>query len=46
MLLLDGKLGEAPVKDPKFVLDIATGTGIWALDYGESRIPNYYTSRC
>lgn len=34
-LILDGKLGLAPVKNPKSALDIATGTGIWALQYGK-----------
>lgn len=34
-LILDGKLGLAPVKNPKNVLDVATGTGIWAIEYGE-----------
>ncbi|KAG9246445.1 S-adenosyl-L-methionine-dependent methyltransferase [Calycina marina] len=36
-VLLDGKLGLAPVPvdKPFHVLDIATGTGIWALDYAE-----------
>lgn len=32
--LLDGRLYLAPLQDPKFVLDIATGTGIWALEFG------------
>ncbi|KAI1867843.1 uncharacterized protein JN550_006650 [Neoarthrinium moseri] len=35
LLLLNGKLGNAPVKDPKFVLDLATGTGIWAMEYAQ-----------
>ncbi|KAK0610736.1 S-adenosyl-L-methionine-dependent methyltransferase [Immersiella caudata] len=34
-LLLDGKLHLAPVKDPKKVIDIGTGTGIWAIDFGD-----------
>ncbi|KAG9248808.1 S-adenosyl-L-methionine-dependent methyltransferase [Calycina marina] len=34
-LVLDGKLGLAPVDEPALVLDIATGTGIWALDFAE-----------
>ncbi|KAG5980002.1 hypothetical protein E4U55_004475, partial [Claviceps digitariae] len=29
----DGKLGLAPVIEPRQVLDIATGTGIWAFQY-------------
>lgn len=32
-ILLDKRLSVAPVQDPKHVLDVATGTGIWALDY-------------
>lgn len=37
-LTLDGKLFTAPI-DPKKtlrVLDVGTGTGIWAIDYGMS----------
>lgn len=33
-LILDGELGRAPVKNPVNVLDVATGTGIWAMQYG------------
>lgn len=37
-LLLDGNLAVAPLeKEPENVLDVATGTGIWALEYGEAR---------
>lgn len=32
--ILDGNLGHAPVRNPKNVLDVATGTGIWAMQYG------------
>ena len=32
---MDGKLYFAPVKAPKKVLDIGTGTGIWAMDFGD-----------
>jgi len=32
---LDGKLNLAPVSSPELVLDIGTGTGIWAIEYGE-----------
>ncbi|KND94603.1 hypothetical protein TOPH_01025 [Tolypocladium ophioglossoides CBS 100239] len=35
VLALDGQLGLAPVKSPKHALDIATGTGIWAIQYAE-----------
>ena len=33
-MLLKGKLGLAPIKDPQEVLDLGTGTGIWAIDFG------------
>lgn len=33
-LLLDGKLGLAPVENPRYALDIARGTGIWAIEFG------------
>jgi len=39
MLTLDGKLGLSPPNDkgasPSHVLDVGTGTGIWAVDYAE-----------
>jgi ribosomal protein L11 methylase PrmA len=34
-MLLKGELLRAPVKSPKRVLDLGTGTGIWAIDYAE-----------
>lgn len=35
-LLLDGKLAMAPFTEtPRYVLDIGTGTGIWAIQFGE-----------
>ncbi|KAK0624298.1 S-adenosyl-L-methionine-dependent methyltransferase [Immersiella caudata] len=35
-ILLDGKLYSAPIGDnPKRVLDIGTGTGIWAIDFAD-----------
>lgn len=34
-LLLGGDLHLAPIKDPKRVLDIGTGTGIWAIDFAD-----------
>ncbi|PHH89241.1 hypothetical protein CDD83_6432 [Cordyceps sp. RAO-2017] len=37
LMLLDGKLGLAPVKAPRRVLDVATGTGIWAIQYAEQQ---------
>ena len=35
MMTLDGKLTLAPISNPQNVLDIGTGTGIWATDFGE-----------
>jgi len=32
---LDGKLFTAPLEDPKRILDVGTGTGIWAMEMGE-----------
>lgn len=32
LLLLDGKLHLAPIENPQRILDIGTGTGIWAID--------------
>lgn len=34
-IILDGKLHLAPIKNPHKVLDIATGTGLWAIEFGE-----------
>ena len=34
-LALDGRLNLAPVSNPQWALDIGTGTGIWAIEYGE-----------
>lgn len=34
-LALNGKLNLAPVSNPQSVLDIGTGTGIWAVEFGE-----------
>jgi ubiquinone/menaquinone biosynthesis C-methylase UbiE len=35
-LVLDGKLFLSPLKDgPLRVLDIGTGTGIWAIEFGK-----------
>ncbi|TVY64307.1 putative methyltransferase tdiE, partial [Lachnellula suecica] len=34
-LTLDGRLQLAPVGNPQRVLDIGTGTGLWALEYAE-----------
>lgn len=36
LLALSGELYVAPaMKDPKRILDLGTGTGIWAIDIGE-----------
>lgn len=34
-MLLKGELCRAPIKNPARVLDIGTGTGIWAIDFAE-----------
>jgi SAM-dependent methyltransferase len=36
LLILDGKLYNAPLQAPRRVLDIGTGTGIWAIDFGDA----------
>lgn len=33
-LIQRGRLGLAPVQNPKNVVDVCTGTGIWATEYG------------
>jgi len=33
--LLGGKLYSAPLQNPQHVLDVGTGTGIWATDFAE-----------
>ena len=35
---MGGKLYWAPVQDPKRILDIGTGTGIWAMEVGRSHL--------
>ncbi|MCJ1256665.1 hypothetical protein MMC24_004489 [Lignoscripta atroalba] len=37
--MLKGKLFLAPIKDPKRILDIGTGTGIWAMEMGNDLSP-------
>jgi cyclopropane fatty-acyl-phospholipid synthase-like methyltransferase len=32
---LEGKLCLAPIEDPRRVLDVGTGTGIWAIDFAD-----------
>ena len=34
-LLLDGELYRAPLEDPHTILDVGTGTGIWAIDIAD-----------
>ncbi|KAL1962249.1 hypothetical protein VTN77DRAFT_9905 [Rasamsonia byssochlamydoides] len=34
-LILDGELFVAPVKQPQAILDLGTGTGIWAIDVAD-----------
>jgi hypothetical protein len=34
LLTLSGKLHLAPIRNPQNVLDIGTGTGIWAMEFG------------
>jgi ribosomal protein L11 methylase PrmA len=35
LLLLKGEIIKAPVKNPQKILDLGTGTGIWAIDAAE-----------
>jgi ubiquinone/menaquinone biosynthesis C-methylase UbiE len=35
LLIHHGKLNVAPVNSPARVLDVGTGTGIWAIEFGE-----------
>ncbi|MCJ1258421.1 hypothetical protein MMC24_006254 [Lignoscripta atroalba] len=35
LLTLDDKLFLAPIRDPKKVIDVGTGTGIWAQDFAD-----------
>jgi ubiquinone/menaquinone biosynthesis C-methylase UbiE len=35
LTLLDGKLALAPLEQPRNVLDLATGTGIWAIEFAK-----------
>jgi methylase of polypeptide subunit release factors len=34
-LILGGEIHTAPIKNPQSVLDIGTGTGIWAVEFAE-----------
>jgi methylase of polypeptide subunit release factors len=33
--LLQGELHKAPLKNPQRILDVGTGTGIWAIDMAD-----------
>lgn len=35
LMLLKGNLCAAPVKEPGRVLDLGTGTGLWAIEFAE-----------
>ncbi|KAK0641842.1 S-adenosylmethionine-dependent methyltransferase [Cercophora newfieldiana] len=35
LLMHDGKLNLAPIENPQAVLDVGTGTGIWAMDFAD-----------
>lgn len=37
-LVNDGKLFFAPIQDPKRILDVGTGSGIWPIELGTSRM--------
>ncbi|KAJ5834920.1 hypothetical protein N7447_000946 [Penicillium robsamsonii] len=39
LMILKGELCQAPVKDAKRVLDLGTGTGLWAIEYADTN-PN------
>lgn len=36
--LFDGRLALAPIRRPGRALDIGTGTGIWALEFGKLKL--------
>jgi ubiquinone/menaquinone biosynthesis C-methylase UbiE len=39
LLLCNGRLTFAPIISPKYILDVGTGTGIWAQDAAEYIFP-------
>lgn len=49
LAIMDRKLFLAPIKSPQRVIDLGTGTGIWAIDFGmlsilDHRIPTHDTA--
>lgn len=44
--LLSGKLHTAPLDNPQKVLDVGTGTGLWAIDFAEWGFLLTFTSDC
>ncbi|KAF2253092.1 S-adenosyl-L-methionine-dependent methyltransferase [Trematosphaeria pertusa] len=40
LLTLDHKLHLAPIKNPQRILDVGTGTGIWAIDMAADQYPS------
>ncbi|KAJ5499872.1 hypothetical protein N7453_008923 [Penicillium expansum] len=36
LMLLKGELFRAPIKNPERVLDLGTGTGLWAIEYADT----------
>lgn len=38
-LLFGGKLHLSPLNDPKRILDVGAGSGIWAMEMGISNLP-------
>ncbi|KAL4947414.1 S-adenosyl-L-methionine-dependent methyltransferase [Aspergillus filifer] len=45
-MLLKGELHRAPIKNPARVLDIGTGTGIWAIDFADPIQPSWIPPNC
>jgi len=43
--LLDHQLYLAPIQNPQRVIDLGTGTGIWAIDFGRFFVPAQGKSR-